>query len=62
MAPSVICDETLKNGKRKSYKAGEILLLENMRFEAGETKMMKNYAKTSFNGRCLYKWCFWCFS
>ncbi|CAM3836445.1 phosphoglycerate kinase [Arcobacter cloacae] len=36
MAPNVVCDETLKMAK--DLKAGEILLLENMRFEAGETK------------------------
>ena len=36
MAPSVVCDETLKMANE--LQAGEILLLENMRFEAGETK------------------------
>ena len=36
MAPNVVCDETLKMAKE--LQAGEILLLENMRFEAGETK------------------------
>ncbi|QKF68291.1 phosphoglycerate kinase [Arcobacter venerupis] len=36
MAPSIICDETMKMAKE--LKAGEILLLENMRFELGETK------------------------
>ena len=36
-------------------KTGEIMLLENMRFEAGETKMMKSLVKISFHGRCLYK-------
>ncbi|PUE64947.1 phosphoglycerate kinase [Arcobacter caeni] len=36
MAPSIICDETMKMAKE--LKAGEILLLENMRFESGETK------------------------
>ena len=36
MAPSIICDETMKMAKE--LKAGEILLLENMRFETGETK------------------------
>ena len=36
MAPNVICNETLQMAKE--LKAGEILLLENMRFEAGETK------------------------
>ena len=36
MAPSIICDETISMAK--SLEAGEILLLENMRFESGETK------------------------
>lgn len=36
MAPSVVCDETIKIAKE--LKSGEILLLENMRFESGETK------------------------
>ncbi len=36
MAPSIICDDTI--AMASSLEAGEILLLENMRFEAGETK------------------------
>lgn len=36
MAPSVVCDETMKMAK--DLQSGEILLLENMRFELGETK------------------------
>ena len=36
MATSIICDETMKMAK--DLQAGEILLLENMRFETGETK------------------------
>ena len=36
MAPNVVCDETMKMAKE--LQAGEILLLENMRFELGETK------------------------
>ncbi|MDD2886647.1 MAG: phosphoglycerate kinase [Aliarcobacter sp.] len=36
MAPNVVCDETMKMAKE--LKSGEILLLENMRFELGETK------------------------
>ncbi len=36
MAPSIICDETIAMSKK--LEAGEILLLENMRFESGETK------------------------
>ena len=36
MAPSIICDQTI--AMAKELKTGEILLLENMRFESGETK------------------------
>lgn len=36
MAPSIVCDETMKMAKE--LQTGEILLLENMRFESGETK------------------------
>ncbi|CAI8237557.1 MAG: Phosphoglycerate kinase [Arcobacter lacus] len=36
MAPSIVCDQTI--AMAKELKTGEILLLENMRFEAGETK------------------------
>ncbi len=40
MAPGIVCDETVSMAK--FLKAGEILLLENMRFEAGETKNDKD--------------------
>ncbi|MDD2292494.1 MAG: phosphoglycerate kinase [Aliarcobacter sp.] len=40
MAPNVVCDETMKMAKE--LQAGEILLLENMRFELGETKNDEN--------------------
>jgi len=36
MAPGIVCDETISIAKE--LVAGEILLLENMRFESGETK------------------------
>ena len=36
MAPGVVCDETINMAKE--LQSGEILLLENMRFELGETK------------------------
>lgn len=36
MAPGIVCDETISIAK--SLETGEILLLENMRFESGETK------------------------
>ena len=36
MAPGAVCDDTLQMAK--DLQAGEILLLENMRFELGETK------------------------
>ena len=39
-APNVVCDETMKMAKE--LQAGEILLLENMRFELGETKNDEN--------------------
>ena len=34
----------------KELQAGEILLLENMRFELGETKNDEVYVKISING------------
>ena len=40
MAPNVVCDETMKMAKE--LQSGEILLLENMRFELGETKNDEN--------------------
>ncbi len=36
MAPGIVCDETINMAKE--LQSGEILLLENMRFELGETK------------------------
>ncbi len=36
LAPSIVCEETLKMAKE--LQNGEIMFLENMRFEAGETK------------------------
>ncbi len=36
MAPGIVCDDTV--AMASSLKAGEIMLLENMRFESGETK------------------------
>ena len=36
MAPGIVCDDTI--AMASSLKAGEIMLLENMRFESGETK------------------------
>ncbi|MFZ9658928.1 MAG: phosphoglycerate kinase [Arcobacteraceae bacterium] len=44
LAPSVICDETVKMAN--DLKKGEILLLENMRFEVGETKNDEVLSKT----------------
>jgi len=43
MASDVVGEETLS--KAKSLKAGEILLLENLRYEAGETKNDIEFAK-----------------
>ncbi len=44
MAPGIVCEDTLTLAK--SLQAGEILLLENMRFEAGETKNDEILSKT----------------
>lgn len=44
MAPGIVCDDTL--AMAKELEAGEILLLENMRFEAGETKNDETLSKT----------------
>ena len=44
MAPSIICDETL--AMAKELQSGEIMLLENMRFEPGETKNDDDLSKT----------------
>ncbi|AXH08662.1 phosphoglycerate kinase [Malaciobacter halophilus] len=44
MAQDVIGEQTLKTASQ--LKTGEILLLENMRFEAGETKNDKELSKT----------------
>jgi len=44
LAPNVICDETIQIAN--DLQSGEILLLENMRFEPGETKNDSALAKT----------------
>ena len=44
LAPNVICDETI--AMANELKAGEIMLLENMRFEPGETKNDPELSKT----------------
>jgi phosphoglycerate kinase len=44
LAPNVICDETI--AMAKALKSGEIMLLENMRFEEGETKNDPELSKT----------------
>ena len=44
LAPNVICDETIEMAK--NLKTGEIMLLENMRFESGETKNDPLLSKT----------------
>ena len=44
LAPNVICDETI--AMANDLKSGEIMLLENMRFENGETKNDKELSKT----------------
>lgn len=44
LAPNVICDETISMAH--NLKSGEIMLLENMRFEPGETKNDSTLSKT----------------
>ena len=44
LAPNVICEETI--AMAKELKNGEIMLLENMRFESGETKNDSELSKT----------------
>jgi len=44
LAPNVVCDETIAIAN--DLKSGEILLLENMRFEPGETKNDPVLSKT----------------
>jgi phosphoglycerate kinase len=44
LASGIICNETLKMAKE--LKNGQIMLLENMRFEAGETKNDEDFSKT----------------
>ena len=44
LAPNVICDETIAMANK--LKSGEIMLLENMRFEKGETKNDPKLSKT----------------
>lgn len=43
MAPGIVCEESLKMAKE--LQSGEILLLENMRFDAGETKNDEELSK-----------------
>ncbi len=44
LAPNVICNETI--AMANSLQNGEVMLLENMRFEAGETKNDPELSKT----------------
>lgn len=44
LAPNVICDETIKMAN--DLKVNDIMLLENMRFEKGETSNDKELSKT----------------
>jgi phosphoglycerate kinase len=44
LAPNVICDETI--AMANELQSGEIMLLENMRFEPGETKNDPELSKT----------------
>jgi len=44
LAPGIVCDESLSMAK--DLQSGEIMLLENMRFEKGETKNDEELSKT----------------
>jgi len=44
LAPSIVCDETI--AMANDLQCGEIMFLENMRFEAGETKNDPELSKT----------------
>lgn len=44
LAPNVVCEETIEIAQ--TLKSGEIMLLENMRFEEGETKNDPELSKT----------------
>jgi phosphoglycerate kinase len=44
IAPSIVCDDTI--AMAKGLQTGEILILENMRFEEGETKNDPELSKT----------------
>ncbi len=44
LAPNVVCEETIEMAQ--TLKSGEIMLLENMRFEEGETKNDPELSKT----------------
>ncbi len=44
LAPNVICDETIAIAN--DLKSGDIMLLENMRFEKGETSNDEKFSKT----------------
>ncbi len=44
LAPNVVCDETINMAN--DLKCGQVMLLENMRFEKGETTNDKKFSKT----------------
>jgi phosphoglycerate kinase len=52
LAPNVICDETISMANK--LQSGEIMLLENMRFESGETKNDSELSKTLANMADIY--------
>jgi phosphoglycerate kinase len=52
LAPSVVCDETI--AMANELQSGEVMLLENMRFEAGETKNDPELSKTLANMADVY--------
>jgi phosphoglycerate kinase len=52
LAPNVICDKTIEMAN--NLKSGEIMLLENMRFESGETKNDPKLSETLANMADFY--------
>ena len=52
LAPNVICDETI--AMANDLKSGEIMILENMRFEPGETENSSELSQTLANMADVY--------
>ncbi len=52
LAPNVICEDTI--AMANELRSGEVMLLENMRFESGETKNDPELSKTLANMADVY--------